>query len=289
MTFRDSLSLIVLAAIWGGSFLFQRILSPQLGPIAVACLRLSIAGIALALYFHAVRRVIDWRTHWKRYAVIGIVNSAIPFALFAYAALYLPASYLSIMNSLAAAWGLLFSFFWLGETATPRKLLGLALGVTGVALITNFGPVEMNSQRLLGVVACLAATACYGLAGVYLKKQATHLDPLAIAAASQLLGGLVLLPLWPITAREITLPWSTIIPAVLALALLCSGVAYLLYYSLVARYGPTRALTVTFLIPLFGVLWGVLFLGEPITASMVLGAALVIGGTYSILRAPRGR
>ena len=222
------------------------------------------------------------RRRWPLYGIVGIVNCALPFLLFGYAALNLPASYMVILNAAAPLFSALLAPLWLGERLTPIKLGGLALGAAGVTLVSGAGPVTPDAGFLLAVAASLGAALCYALSGIYLKRRGAGAAPLAIAGWSQLFGGLVLLPL--ALAQP---PTAAVTPAIaanlLVLALVCSGVAYLLYFRLIADLGPTRALTVTFLMPAFGLVWGALFLGEAVTAPMLAGAALVVAGSAAVL------
>lgn len=283
----DWLRLIILAAIWGGSFVFMRVVAPALGPLWTANLRLLIAGAALVAYLLAIGTELDWKRHAHHYLAIGVINSGIPFSLYAFAARHLPASYLVILNSTAPLFGAVFGALWLKDALSPRKLVGLLLGAAGVSLVARVGPVKIGGDPyvLLSILACLGAACCYALAGVYMGKYAKGIKPAAIAAASQLLAGLALLPLAVATRPQPVAALSTkVTAALLTLALLCSGIAYLLYYPLLAEVGPSRALTVTFLMPVFGVLWGTLFLDEKLTAVMLAGCGLVIVGTMLVVR-----
>jgi drug/metabolite transporter (DMT)-like permease len=261
------------------------VLVPALGPVVTASARVLIAGAALLAYCRATGFDTELRAHWREYLVIGIVNSAIPFVLFAFAALYIPASYSAILNAAAPLFGALLAPVFLGERLTTRKLAGLAAGIGVVVLVSNAGPLAAEPQFGAAVAACLVAALCYAAAGIHMKRRAGGTAPLAVAAWSQLFAGLALLPLAPLVppAGEIT---PAIVAHMLALALLCSAVAYLLHYRLIADVGPSRALTVTFLIPVFGMLWGALFLGEAISSPMLAGCALIVGGTAMVLRPP---
>jgi drug/metabolite transporter (DMT)-like permease len=281
----DLVRLLALAVIWGASFVFIRVLAPVLGPVWVATARLLLGGGALVLAFVALRRPAGVRRHWRAYLLVGIVNSSVPFLLFAYAALTLPASYLVIMNAALPLFGAAASAVWLDESLDRRKIAGLAAGTAGVALVSGAGPVTPDATFAIAVAASLGAVLCYALAGVWLKRRGAALQPIAVAGWSQLLGGLALLPLAgfaPIRG-EIT---AVIVINVLLLALVCSAIAYMLYFRLIADVGPTRAMTVTFLMPAFGMLWGALFLGETITLAMLAGTALIVGGTGVVLRPP---
>ena len=282
----DVARLLALAIIWSASFVFIRVLAPVLGPVWVATSRLLLGGAALTLAFLIMRRHLDVAQHWRAYLLVGVVNSSLPFLLFAYAALTLPASYLVILNAALPLFGAMASAAWLGEPLDAAKIAGLAAGTTGVVLVSRAGPVEPDAAFAWAVAASLGAVLCYAIAGVWLKRNGRALQPLAVAGWSQLLGGLALLPLataMPVQGT-ITLP---IVVNVLALALVCGAAAYALYFRLIADVGPTRAMTVTFLMPGFGMLWGYLFLDETITVSMVAGAALIVAGTAAVLRPRR--
>ncbi len=274
----DIVRLLILAAIWGGSYIFMRVLAPVLGPIITADLRVLIAGFALLIYFRAIKFDIEWRRHWKQYLLIGGINSAIPFSLLSFAALHIPASLSVILNTTAPMFGAVIAAFWLGERLTLTKLLGLFTGAVGVVLVTNIGTVNTGAMFTWAVSACIVAALCYGLSACYIKKHGRDLKPNGIAAGSQLMAGFLLIPIVPLSPLrgEIT---PEVIIGMIVFALLCSAVAYLLYFKLIADTGPTKALTVTFLMPMFGMLWGKTLLNESITAGMLAGAALIILGT----------
>ncbi len=282
----DTGRLVVLAAIWGGSFIFIRVLAPTLGPVVTAGSRVLIAGVALVAYFRATGFDAELSRFWRHYLVIGVVNSAIPFLLFAYAALHIPASYSAILNAATPSFAVLLSAGFLGERLTAPKIAGLVAGAAGVALVSHAGPVVPDAMFGSALAACLGAAFCYAAAGIYVKRCAAAVKPMAIAGWSQLLAGAVLLPLIPFAPSPGTLT-ITVVANVLGLALLCSAIAYLIYYRLIADVGPTRTLTVTYLIPLFGMLWGALLLSETITLSMIGGCALIVGGTLAVLRPAR--
>ncbi len=169
MNLLQAVLLLCLSAIWGGSFMFMRYLSPILGPALTADLRMLIAGAFLLALFAATGFRLGWKRNWNRFIVIGLVNSGLPFLLFSFAALYVPASAESVLNALSPLFGAVFSAIWLGEALTPRKSAGLVIGAAGVAAITSFGSLPSSPMLLPAILACIAATACYGLAGVYIK------------------------------------------------------------------------------------------------------------------------
>jgi len=278
--------LVSLAAIWGGSFIFIRVLAPALGPVLTAASRVLIAGTVLVLYCRGAGYSADLRRYWRQYAVIGVGNSTLPFVLYAFAALYIPASYSVILNSTTPLFTALLAVPFLGERLTLAKIGGLVAGAIGVALVSRAGPVIPDLWFGAAVAACLGATLCYALSSIYMKKHAIGAKPLAIAGWSQVFAGLVLLPVVPFAPPPGSIT-PTIVANVLGLALICSSVAYVLYYRLIADVGPTRALTVAFLMPAFGMVWGAIFLDETITWPMIAGCALIVGGTGAVLRPGR--
>jgi drug/metabolite transporter (DMT)-like permease len=278
----DIFRLVLLAAIWGGSFVFLRVVAPALGPIVTADLRVLIAWGALAIYSRAVGLNVGWRRFWRHYLVIGAFNAALPFFLFAFAALHIPASYSAILNATSPFFGALFAGLWLGEKITVLKGLGFVFGIAGVGLVTGVGVGALGSSSTWAMAACLLASVSYGFVSVYTKRFAAAANPRAIAGGSQLMAGLMLLPFTPLAAPPGPVTLLIAVNMIL-FALLSSGVAFLLYYRLIADIGPTKALTVTFLMPAFTMIWAALFLGETITTVMIVGGALILAGTALVV------
>jgi drug/metabolite transporter (DMT)-like permease len=277
----DTARLGLLAAIWGASFLFNRITAPVLGPVLTAELRTLIAGIALAAYFAVSGFDPQWRRWRRQYVIVGIFSSAVPFLLWAYAALSLTAGLLSVLNATSPMWGALCSALLLRERLNARRTMGLIIGVLGVALVTR--PAGGSQFHYPAISAALVAAFCYGLIATYIKRWASDVPSRGMAVGTQTAAGVLLIPfipLWPPAAA----PTPLVAASMLALGLVCGAIAYLLYFRLIADIGATGALTVTYLIPVFGVLWGALFLGETISAPMLAGGALVILGTLFVLR-----
>ncbi|MDP3702518.1 MAG: DMT family transporter [Hylemonella sp.] len=280
MTTASLIQLLTLSAIWGASFLFMRVAVPVLGPVWLIEWRVLLAALLLLLAGRWFRHTLRLRTHWRYYLVLGLFNTALPFVLFAWAAQTLTASLLSILNATAPIWGAVITLLW-GRTApAPRVLLGLALGVAGVALLVGLDASTLQAGSGLAIGAALLAPLCYGLASHYAKAFA-GIEPYANAHGSMWAGVLLLAPALLFTPFT-PLPLGatpTVWGAVAALGLLCTGLAYLLYFRLVADLGAASALTVTFLIPVFGILWGHLFLGEAVGWHTGVGALVVLSGT----------
>lgn len=275
---RDTVELVVLAAIWGASFLFMRVAAPELGPVPLMALRVGIAAALLAPLLALRGGAGTLRGRLLHVAVVGAINSALPFSLLAYATLSVTAGLASILNATSPLWGGLVAHLWLRDRLDRSRALGLVVGFAGVAFLVwgraSFRPGGVG----LAVVAALTATLSYGVAASYTKRFLRGVDPLAVAAGSQVAAALLLLPgalaLWPAVAPSAR-AWGSVV----ALGVACTAVAYVLYFRLIASVGPARAIAVTFLIPIFAVAWGAMFLGETITPRTVAGTSIVLAGT----------
>jgi drug/metabolite transporter (DMT)-like permease len=279
---RDLVDLLLLAAIWGASFLFMRVAAPHFGAFPLVFVRVALASLVLLPLLAWQGQGAALKQHWRAIAVVGLLNSALPFALFTLAALAINAGLSSIFNATTPLWTAIIAWWWLGDRPAPARALGLAIGFGGVlALAAGKASLQAGEHGIspaLAIAACLVATAFYGVAANATKQYLTGVPSLALATGSQLSAAvLVALPAW--------WAWPDVNPPALAwgaavlLAVVCSGVAYVLYFRLIARIGPSGAASVTFLIPLFAVAWGWLFLGEQPTLGMALGGAVILFGT----------
>ena len=277
MNTANMLRLVLLAAIWGSSFLFMRIAAPVLGPAVLIEYRVGFAAVFLAIVGVILKKRLDLRANWKHYLILGLLNSAFPFVLFAFAARTLSASVLSVLNATAPMWGALIGALWSRQAISGRSALGLILGTAGVALLVGFDQVTSRPGAGIAIAAALVAAVSYSVASAY-AKTAKSVEPFANAHGSMWAATLLVIPVLPFFPAPAE-PTIGIMGAALALGILCSGIAYILYFKLIQDVGPTSALTVTFLNPLFGILWGALFLGEVVGWHTILGAAIVITGT----------
>ena len=275
---RDVVELVVLAALWGASFLFMRIAAPAFGPVALAFVR--VAGAALLLVpLLAVRGELgSLRAHWRTIAVVGALNSALPFLCFAYAALSITAGLSAILNSATPLFAALVAWRWLGDRMTPLRVLGLVIGFAGVLWIgwdkADFRP----GGSAWAIVAALVAAVSYAVAPSLTKRDLGGVPPLAVAAGSQLAAAVFLAAPAVLWWPEVAPSASTWVSAAL-LAIFSTGFAYILYFRLIANAGPANAVAVTYLIPLFAVLWGWIFLDERLTLPIVVGCAVIFVGT----------
>lgn len=282
MTPADITRLVSLAAIWGGSYSFMRVVAPVFGGIGTMWLRISIAGIVLLAYALATREDLQLAKWWKQYLFIGMMNSALPFALIAFAMKTLPAGYGAILNALAPFFAAMFAARMLDERLTAPRLFGMALGLVGVALIINLGPIPMNASTLVAIGACVVATCSYGFIIVYTKKFTQGAPNMGIACGALMLPALLTAPVGLMSIPH-AMPPSNVLLSLVGLAVLCSAIAYLLYYRLIRDVGPTRAISVTFLVPVFGVIWGAIFFGETLNVGALIGGVFVLIGVALVL------
>jgi drug/metabolite transporter (DMT)-like permease len=279
------LELSLLALIWGGSFLAMRVAAPEFGPLALIEMRLLLAVLVLLPWILSRRFRPHYRSHARHLLFVGAINSAIPFTLYAYATLSLAAGYTSVINATAPLWTAAVGWFWLRQKLSRPALAGLLVGLTGVGVLMS-QKMGHGALSLLAVGAALLAALYYGIGANYTREHLHGVPPLAIAAGSQLAAMVLLLPL--ATANlPTTMPSPEAWLAVIVLGVVCTGIAYVLYFRLIAQVGPTRAITVTYLIPVFGVLLGALVLQETITWHMVIGGAGILAGVALASRGGR--
>ncbi|MGA8516410.1 MAG: DMT family transporter [Burkholderiaceae bacterium] len=280
MNFAIAIDFILLAAIWGASFLLMKMGATEFGPFVTAFLRVFFASLFLLPLLAWRGQLPDLRAKLKPILAVGVLNSGLPFALFAFAVLHISTGLTSILNATVPLWGAVVAWLWLGDRLTASRTLGLVIGFVGVALLAWDKASFKAGAALPGwaVLACLAATLLYGIAASFAKKYLAGIPPLASATGSQIGAAIVLLVPAALTIPA-TLPGARAWVAVGLLAFFCTAVAYVLYFRIIERAGPARAVTVTFLIPVFGVSYGSLFLSEIITVPMLLCAAVVVLGT----------
>ena len=250
--------------------------------------RVALAGVALLAYAAAIRALPALRARWRDYLLLGAINAALPFSLLAAAELEIEASLAAVLNAMAPMCGAIVGAVWLGERVTHGAKVGLVLGVAGVALVVGLSPFTLDLPFVLAVLACLAAAFAYGVGANLVRVRFAGEPPLAMAIGQQFAAALVLLPLVPLVPLRST-PDALDIACLLALALASTGVAYLLYFRLLAELGATGGMTVIFVVPVFGVLWGALFLDEAIHLSTIAGGAVILLSVYLITRTPGGR
>ena len=288
MKSRDLVDLIALGFLWGASFLFMRIAGPEFGAFALVEVRVAIAAFVLLPMLLARGQGGELTDNWVTLGILGIHNTALPFILLTWATLFLSAGIAGILNATAPIFAAIVAWAWLGERLTISRTAGLLVGTVGVWLLVSDKVGASMGDTTLAVIAALGGSCLYGIGGNFTRRYASKVKPLTIATGSQVGAALVLLPVaiftWPDTPISLT-AWA----AAITMGLFSTALAYILYFRLIANTGPTNAITVTYLIPLFAMLLGALVIDEPITGSMIAGCAVILFGTAlatGLLRLP---
>jgi drug/metabolite transporter (DMT)-like permease len=281
MSLKETFALFALAAIWGASYLFIRVAVPALGPLPLAGGRVALAALVLFIGLRFTSARPDLRSHWRKLLILGGLNAAIPFSLISAAELHVTASLAAMLTATAPMWSALFSALWLGEKISVRRALGLALGVAGVGVLVGWSPLDLSLPVSLSILAVIVATASYAGATVYSKRYLANVPAPTLALGQQVAATVLLAvpALWRVPAAE---PTMQALGALTALAVVCTAVAYLLFFRLLATIGPTRVSTVTYLIPVFGTAWGAMFLHEPVSRGMVIGLVLILASVLLV-------
>ncbi|MRT58607.1 EamA family transporter [Enterobacteriaceae bacterium RIT693] len=289
MRVSDYIRLLFLAAVWGASFLFMKIAAPEFGAVNTAFLRVFFGFVGLAVILFTLRSSFRFEGKFRSALILGAINSGLPFFMYCLAAKWLPAGYSAILNATTPLMGAIIGFSFFSEKLTARKWLGVVLGLAGIMVITSVGDAQSNEEKIAGIIACLVATSCYGVAGFLTRRWISNkggLDPKIVAFGSQIGATLFLLPFftWSITTGP-SINWlqGDVWLSVLGLGFICTAVAYIFYFRLIADIGPLRSLTVTFLIPPFGVLWGYLILHETISEEFIIGAVIVCFSVWLVI------
>ena len=272
--------LVGLSALWGTTFLLTRIATPAMGPAVMACIRTLLGGLTLAIIMAALK--LRWpREHWRELLGLGALAIAIPHYLFSWASLYLPAGYSAVLGVTSVLFGTIASSWMKEDTLTGAKILGCIAAFIGVALVVRLGPIRPSQELLVGTTVALVGAVFSGATAPLLKRATQRMEPLAITAAIHVAAFVLLLPaaLW-------NLPQARFTPAALAavafMGIGTSGLAYWQYMRIVRHVSPVAALSSTFMITIFGVVWGHLFLGEVFTPASYAGGALVLLATVLV-------
>lgn len=277
MDVKSLFRLFLLSSIWGGSFLLMRIAAPVLGAAYTVEGRVGLASIFLFVLAIILKKNWNFFAHWKHYTILGFFNSALPFFLFSIASLTLSASQTSILNSTAPVWAFVIGLCLGNEKFNAKRGIGLVIGVIGVFILFSNKSIALNTDSYLAIGCGLLAAFSYGIATNYAKR-AIAVEPFLNAYGSMVSSTFIILPtlfFFPLRSE----PTTTVLLSVVAIGIICSGIAYLLYFRLIKDLGATSALTVTFLIPMFGTLWGFIVLDEAITISTIIGMFVILFGT----------
>lgn len=281
MSTKNSIQLLILAALWGASFMFMRIAVPEFGAVVLIELRVLIAGLVLLPFWwlkESPKSKSDVLEKWPHLLAIGALNSAIPFVLFAYSMLYITGGMAATLNGTAPIWGAVVAWLWLKQRLSLSAVLGLVIGLSGVIVLVSDDLSLSFDGKTLGIIASASAPIMYGIAANYTTQKLAGLSPLSIATFTMFTSAIILLPFALYLAPDL-MPSLKAWCSVFALAVLCTSFAYVLFFNLLAQVGTTKAITVTFLIPVFGALWGALFIDEQLTLTMISGMGIILIGT----------
>jgi drug/metabolite transporter (DMT)-like permease len=276
---------VALAAMWGASYLFMRHAVPYIGAVRLIEIRVLLAGLGLLAFLMATGQVLDWKAHWRAFLFVGAFGLALPFVLIAQALTVIDASTASILNALSPLFASIAAALWIREPLTVAKLAGIALCIAGTAVLVGWVPKPMSHAELVAASFAVLATVVYGITIVFTKVHLKNASPLGTAAGTLLFAALALAPVVPFTHAPVAIADVPAIAwlSVLGLAMVSTTLAFIFYYRLIADVGPVKAITVTLLVPIFGMLWGILFLGEHLTPGRVAGCAIILAGCALIL------
>ena len=278
----DIARLVALAAMWGASYLFMRYAVPHMGPVLLIELRVAIAGVALLAFVKLGGGTVGFRTHWRAFLFVGAIGLALPFVLIAQALTVIDASTAAILNALSPLFASIVAAIWIRDPLTPAKAAGIATCLVGTAVLVGWTPQPMTGRELVAASLAVMATALYGYTIVFTKVHLKGASPIGTSAGTLLMAAATLLPFTPVTRDFSAIPPLAWI-AMLGLAVVSTTVAFIFYYRLIADVGPVKAITVTLLVPVFGMIWGVLLLGEHLTPGRVAGCAIILAGCSLIL------
>lgn len=276
MGVRDIAALLLLASIWGGSFIFMRVAAPEFGIYVLVAIRTLLATAVLLPILMVAGGLKDIYRHWLAIALVGLANTAVPFVLFNYSSLHLEAGVNAILNATAPMFGALVAWLWLGDKLTPASIGGLAVGFVGVMVISQ-QKVGEGDISFVPILTALLATTCYGIAASMMKKWLQGVRPLVVATGSQALASIMLAP-FALATLPNTMPSTAAWINAIALAILGTAIAYILYFKLIASVGPAKAISVAYMVPLFGIIWGVLFLQEHLSLQTIVGGIMILTG-----------
>jgi drug/metabolite transporter (DMT)-like permease len=279
---QDVARLVALGAMWGASYLFMRVAVPHFGPVLMIELRVLSAGLLLAAFMLATGARADWRRFWRPWLLVAVIGTAVPFMLIAEAVRTIDASTASILNALVPLFTTIVAAIWIRDRITVPKAAGIVLSLVGTAVLVGWTPMPMSAEELGAAAMSVAATLLYGINIVYNRVRLREATPLATSSWTLLMAAAVLVPVTSVD-RDLAAVPATAWMALAGLAVVSTTVAFIYYYRLIADIGPVKASTVTLLVPVFGMIWGVLFLGEPLTPGRITGCAIILLGCALIL------
>ena len=282
MKWTNILLLVLLGAIWGSSFLFLRIVTPVVGATLTMSIRIVFAAGVMLILFGYLKQLPDYKVYWKQYFILGVLNLVLPFTLISYSISNLNASVGAILNATTPLFTMIISSWWLKEKMSFKKIVGIMVGLAGLIILVGWIPFDLTGKVIISVVSSLLASFSYGVGAVYTKVYLRNAQPLKTATGQMSAAALLVVPLMynPASMEAFNI---TILIVVLILAVFCTALAYGLYFQLITNIGSTNTSLVTLLVPVFSLLWGKIFLDEPLTPAIVIGLALILGSLKLVL------
>ena len=276
MDSKDWFLLTTLAAIWGSAFMFIKISAVIFGPILLVTLRLLIAGFVFMPFLLRKKKRPLFKSYLPAILIIAIVSNAIPFSMFAYASLGATSNMLGILNGTTAFLTTVIAYFWLKESVSLKQIVGLLLGFIGVLILVN---PSNGSTTFIASMCAMIGSLCYAFNATYLQKYHSNSDKIVLIGWSMLFGGFFMIPLASFNLPD-AMPDTNSILALFWLAVISTGVGYLAYVRLIDRIGAVKTVTLTYLLPVFSIIWGAIFLQEEITFIILGGFIFVMMGMY---------
>ena len=276
MELKNWILLILLGAVWGSAFMFIKISADDFGPILLVNLRLLLAGALFLPFLLQKKYLAYFKSHFSGILILGIFSNAFPFTMFSYASLGATSNMLGILNGTTAFMTMVVAYFWLKESITPKQIFGIILGFLGILVLVN----PANGSATLGASGfALVGALSYSFSGVYIQKYQLNANKFVLIGWAMLFGGLFLIPLSFFNLPD-QMPDNNAIAALLWLGIVSTGIAYLGYIRLIEQIGAVRTSTVTYLLPVFSIIWGSIFLQEKITWIIFGGFIFVMIGMY---------
>ena len=264
----------ILGAVWGSAFMFIKIATPELGPIALVNIRLAVAGLIFIPFLLQKKYLKHFKSNIKNILVLSIVNTALPFSLFAFASLESSSNMLSILNGTTAIMAVVISTIWLKVKLNVYQIMGVFVGLFGIIVLANPDNIYISTKA---TIFCLGAAFCYALSANYIQKFAHKTNTTVLIGWSLVIASILLIPLTLLNLPS-QFPSPKVIFSILWLGVISTGIAFLGYVRLIEKIGAVKTATVAYFIPVFGVIWGYIFLSEPITLQILIGMMLILTG-----------
>ena len=264
----------ILGAVWGSAFMFIKIATPELGPIALVNIRLAVAGLIFIPFLLQNKYLKHFKSNIKNILVLSIVNTALPFSLFAFASLESSSNMLSILNGTTAIMAVIISTIWLKVKLNVYQIMGVFVGLFGIIVLANPDNIYISTKA---TIFCLGAAFCYALSANYIQKFAHKTNTTVLIGWSLVIASILLIPLTLLNLPS-QFPSPKVIFSILWLGVISTGIAFLGYVRLIEKIGAVKTATVAYFIPVFGVIWGYIFLSEPITLQILIGMMLILTG-----------